>query len=125
MEPSKEAQQKVQFCLKLGNPVPCDDLSVLNHINDLGYITTSQRLTVDSEFSDVYVYNIYEAFSLLVGEHRIRLINGDILLRCVKDDHEVLLVPLNKDFFEVGGHTTFDRYIFKDSVYVDKQVTRA
>lgn len=122
---SNEEQRKIWFCLKLGNPLPCNHLSVLYYLNDLGYITTSQRLTVDGDFEEVYIYNVYESFSLLIGENRLPFVRGDILLRCVKNDHEILLVPMNKSFFEVGGSTAFDRYIFKDEEFVDKEVAVA
>lgn len=122
---SNEEQRKIWFCLKLGNPLPCNHLSVLYHLNDLGYITTSQRLSVDGDFEEVYIYTVYEPFSLLIGDNRIPFIRGDVLLRCIKNNREILLVPMNKTFFEVGGSIEYDRYVFKNERFVDKEVALA
>lgn len=109
---------KIEFCVRLGNPVPCTSIDILDKMAQLQYIDVNPRLSIYNQEAfegtpkPITIYFARVEFILLLGQDRVPFEKGDMIVCENPDTKPTIAIPLNKDLFEAGDSTEFIKYHF-------------
>jgi hypothetical protein len=110
--------QMIEFCVRLGNPIPCESLDILDKLGQLDYLEVNPRVTMFSSPilsitpKDIIIYFARTRLILLLETEKVEFVPGDMLLCEDPHDTPIIAVPINKQLFELGDSTQFRKYKF-------------
>lgn len=109
---------KIAFCIRLGNPIPCNSIDILEKMAQLEYIDVNRRLSIYNQIAfdgtpkPITIYFARIEFTLLIEKDRVEFARGDMIVCENPDDRPTIAIPVNKTLFEAGDSTEFIKYKF-------------
>lgn len=122
----EEILKKLFFCLKLGNPIPCEHIEIFSHLVELEYIERSERLSIRALSEHLYIYTVHQPLSIMVVNRRHDLARTDhfLISEDNKTDHTLLISPNVEHPLHFGdAKLAFHSYKYKNGYLVDKSTT--
>lgn len=108
--------EMIEFCVRLGNPIPCKSLDVLDKMGQLDYLEANPRATVylgphlSMLPKEIIIYFAKKHFILLLDKDKIEFIVGDMFICENPGGRPTIAVPADKHLFEIGNSTEFFKY---------------